>query len=38
MIVHRYRFFLDEMVMQKNRLTKAKLEREGRRPGNWPLT
>ncbi|KAG0696840.1 hypothetical protein DFH29DRAFT_812545 [Suillus ampliporus] len=37
MIVHRYRFFLDEMVMQKNRLTKAKLEKEGRRPGNWPL-
>ncbi|KAG2131405.1 uncharacterized protein EDB93DRAFT_1255512 [Suillus bovinus] len=38
MIVHRYRFFLDEMVLQKNRLTRAKLEKEGRCPANWPLS
>ncbi len=29
----KYDFFLDEMIMRKNELTRAKLEREGCRPG-----
>lgn len=36
-LVDRYVFFLDEMILKKNRLTKAKLHAEGRCPGNWPL-
>ncbi|KAG2032178.1 hypothetical protein BDR03DRAFT_936104 [Suillus americanus] len=37
MLMDRYVFFLDEMILQKNRLMKAKLHAEGRCPGNWPL-
>jgi hypothetical protein len=37
MLINRYIFCLDEMILQKNRLMKAKLHAEGRRPGNWPL-
>ncbi|KAG2355186.1 hypothetical protein BDR07DRAFT_1543642 [Suillus spraguei] len=37
MLMDRYVFFLDEIILQKNRLTKEKLHAEGRRPGNWPL-
>jgi hypothetical protein len=33
----KYDFFLDEMILRRNQLTKEKLEKEGKRPGNWPI-
>jgi len=36
-LVDRYIVFLDEIILQKNWLTKAKLHAEGSHPGNWPL-
>lgn len=35
MLVDRYNFFLDEMVMQRNRHTIAKLEKRGKLLGHW---
>ncbi|KAF8225188.1 hypothetical protein L208DRAFT_1020343, partial [Tricholoma matsutake] len=32
MVVDNYHFFLDEMVMRRNRMTKMKLEKEGKQP------
>ncbi|KAF8240480.1 hypothetical protein L208DRAFT_1539883 [Tricholoma matsutake] len=37
MVVDKYHFFLDEMVMRRNRMTKMKLEKEGKQPTNWSL-
>lgn len=37
MTAHKYAFFLDEMILQKNRIVKAKLEADGCKPGNWHL-
>ncbi|KAF7304605.1 hypothetical protein HMN09_00863800 [Mycena chlorophos] len=34
----KYNFFLDEMIMRKNRITIAKLEAEGACPGTRPFT
>jgi hypothetical protein len=31
----KYNFFLDEMIIMRNRMTKAKLEKDGKSPGNW---
>jgi hypothetical protein len=36
MLVDKYVFFLDEMIMRKNRLVKAKLEKEKHMPELWP--
>ncbi|TFY50126.1 hypothetical protein EVJ58_g11174, partial [Rhodofomes roseus] len=35
MLVDRYNFFLDEMVMRRNRNTVQKLEKAGKSPGAW---
>jgi hypothetical protein len=37
MLVDKYSFFLDEMIMRKNRLVRAKLEKEMHMPGLWPI-
>ena len=36
MTVDRYNFFLDELIMSKNEMTKAKLEHEGQLPSYIP--
>jgi hypothetical protein len=36
MSADRYRFFLDELIMRKNRELKAKLERDGHMPSYYP--
>jgi hypothetical protein len=36
MLPDRYDFFLDEIILQRNRMTRDKLEKEGRGPSNWP--
>jgi len=36
MLVDKYNFFLDEMIMQKNRLTKMKLEKADCVPSSYP--
>ena len=35
MTVEKFNFFLDELIMRRNRATLAKLERTGQRPGYW---
>lgn len=35
MLVDKYNFFLDEMIMRRNQATKAKLIEQGHCPGNW---
>ena len=37
MLVDKYDFFLDQMILHRNCITKAKLETQGHCPGNWPL-
>ncbi|KAF8834057.1 hypothetical protein BDN67DRAFT_915716 [Paxillus ammoniavirescens] len=37
MLAERYVFFLDEMILQCNRLTKEKLAAAGTEPRNWPM-
>lgn len=37
MNVDRFNFFLDEMIMRRNRITITKLERQGELPGNWQM-
>ena len=37
MLVDKYNFFLDQMILRCNRVTRAKLDRQGARPGNWPV-
>jgi hypothetical protein len=37
MSVDKYNFFLDEMIFRRNRMTKAKLEKEGMSPQTWPV-
>jgi len=37
MLVDRYNFFLDEMILRRNRITLAKLEQSGCKPGTFPL-
>jgi hypothetical protein len=36
MLVDRYNYFLDEIIMRRNVMTCAKLRREGRHPELWP--
>jgi hypothetical protein len=33
----KYDFFLDEMILQRNKMTKRKLEKHGRSPSTWPV-
>lgn len=35
MLVDKYDFFLDQMILRHNRVTKAKLEAQECHPGNW---
>jgi hypothetical protein len=37
MLVDKYNFFLDEMILRRNQVTHAKLEKEGHHPLTWPL-
>jgi hypothetical protein len=37
MLVDKYNFFLDEMIMLRNKMTVAKLERDGMMPGYYPV-
>ena len=37
MRIDKYTFFLDEMIMRKNRLTKVKLEKDGMIPSLRPI-
>jgi len=37
MIADKYNYFLDEMILRRNRMTKAKLEMDGRHPHTWPV-
>jgi hypothetical protein len=37
MLVDKYQFFLDEMMMRRNQVTKAKLEGQGMFPSIWSL-
>jgi hypothetical protein len=32
----KYEFFLDEMILQRNKMTRQRLERQGRCPSSWP--
>ncbi|KIJ60420.1 hypothetical protein HYDPIDRAFT_98612 [Hydnomerulius pinastri MD-312] len=36
MIVHKYNFFLDELILRRNCRTLEKLESEGQKPRTWP--
>ena len=38
MLVDKYNFFLDEMILRRNQQTLVKLEREGQCPSMWPLS
>ena len=33
----RYEFFLDEMILQRNKMTKEKLVQQGKGPGYWAV-
>jgi len=35
MLVHKYAFFLDEMILCRNCMTREKLAKEGQSPCNW---
>ncbi|KAF8445913.1 hypothetical protein L210DRAFT_3392409 [Boletus edulis BED1] len=37
MLVDKYDFFLDQMILRRNRMTRAKLDAQGARPSNWPV-
>ena len=37
MLVGKYDFFLDQMILHHNHVTRAKLDAKGARPGNWPV-
>jgi hypothetical protein len=37
MLVDKYDFFLDQMILRHNRATRAKLEAQGCRLSNWPV-
>ncbi|KAF8810914.1 hypothetical protein BYT27DRAFT_7221761 [Phlegmacium glaucopus] len=37
MTAHCFNFFLDEMIRQRNIITKRKLEKEGCKPKTWPI-
>jgi hypothetical protein len=37
MLVDKYNFFLDEMILHHNVLTQAKLEKDGHYPSAWPV-
>lgn len=37
MLVDKYDFFLDQMILCQNHATRAKLDTQGTRPGNWPV-
>ena len=36
MLVDKYTFFLDEMIMRRNQMTQECLKKEGKKPANWP--
>ena len=35
--VGKYNFFLDEMIMRRNKITLQKLEADGMQPRYWPI-
>lgn len=35
MLADKYNFFLDEMILRRNRMMREKLAKEGRSPRNW---
>lgn len=35
MLVDKYNFFLDEMILRRNRMTQEKLATQGQLPSNW---
>jgi len=37
MLVDKYNFFLDEMILRRNKVTKEKLTQEGEMPSTWPM-
>lgn len=37
MAIDKFHFFLDEMIMHRNRMTKVKVEKEGKQPTNWAM-
>jgi len=37
MLVDKYNFFLDEMILRRNRMTREKLKKEGTMPSTWPM-
>ena len=37
MTAHHFNFFLDEMICQRNIITKSKLEKGGFKPKTWPI-
>jgi hypothetical protein len=36
MLPDKYDFFLDEMILQRNRIVKEKLSKDGHNPSTWP--
>ena len=36
MLPDKYDFFLDEMILQRNRMTRDKLQKDGKGPSTWP--
>ena len=36
MLPEKFDFFLDEMILQRNKMTRSKLERDGYVPSYWP--
>ena len=36
MLMDKYIFFLDEMILRRNHMTREKLSSEGKCPNNWP--
>ena len=37
MLVDKYTFFLDEMILCRNQMMREKLAKEGKSPENWPI-
>ena len=37
MLIDKYTFFLDVMILCRNRIMKEKLVKKGKSPDNWPI-
>ena len=37
MLVDKYTFFLDKMILRRNQMMREKLAKEGKSPENWPI-